>query len=350
LYAEKKVAEEEKYLYGPVTSRRLGLSLGVDIVPFKVCTLDCIYCQLGKTTEKTTERAEYVPPEAVLAELKERLPRGLQADFITIGGSGEPTLHSRLGELIDGIKKITDIPVAVLTNGTLLYRQDVRADCAKADVVLPSLDAGDRGAFEQINCPHKDIRIENLISGLCSFRSEYAGQIWLEVFLIEGLNTDAEQIAGIKNAIEHIRPDKVQLNTAVRPTTRADIERVDIGKLEAIAAELGERCEVVADFSSARCSEPVSRHTQYVVGPAAAGRKSPSRNKSQSRAPDKKETLLSMLKRRPCSINEICSALGISRSEALEYTTHFQQQRIVDSFEKDGTTFFKAIQRQINTE
>jgi len=317
------MAEVKKYLYGPVPSRRLGLSLGVDIVPFKVCTLDCIYCQLGKTSEKTTERKEYVPAEAVLAELKERLTQGLQADFITISGSGEPTLNLQLGELIDGIKKITDIPVAVLTNGTLLYRQDVRADCAKADVVLPSLDAGDKQAFEEINCPHKDIIIENLISGLCVFRNEFAGPIWLEVFLVEGLNTDARQIAKIKNAIKRIQPDKVQLNTAVRPTTHAGIKRVDIEKLEAIAAELGKKCEVVADFSQQRCAEHIER---------------------------KAEDVLSMLKRRPCSLNDICSSLGIHRNEALKYITHFQQQRLVDSSEKDGITFFKAIRRQINTD
>jgi len=135
LYTDKKVAAEKKYFYGPVPSRRLGRSYGVDIVPFKVCTLDCIYCQLGKTTEKTTERRDYGPIEPILAELRETLAEGLEADFITIAGSGEPTLNLRLGELIDGIKKITDIPVTVLTNGTLLYKKDVRADCAKAPIV-----------------------------------------------------------------------------------------------------------------------------------------------------------------------------------------------------------------------
>ncbi|MHC4286538.1 MAG: radical SAM protein, partial [Planctomycetota bacterium] len=205
------MADGKKYLYGPVTSRRLGLSLGVDIIPFKICTLDCIYCQLGKTTQKIAERAEYISPEAILAELRETLAQGLKADFITIGGSGEPTLNSRLGELIDGIKKITDIPVALLTNGTLFYRPDVRADCAKANVVLPSLDAGGKHTFEKINHPHEDVVIENLISGLCVFRDEFAGQIWLEVFFIEGINTDASQITKIKDAIEQIRPDKVQL-------------------------------------------------------------------------------------------------------------------------------------------
>jgi wyosine [tRNA(Phe)-imidazoG37] synthetase (radical SAM superfamily) len=312
---EIKVAEKKKYVYGPVPSRRLGRSLGVDVVPFKVCTLDCIYCQLGKTSEKTTERKEYVLPEEVLAELRQCLAQGLQADFITISGSGEPTLNSRLGEIIDGIKKITDIPVAILTNGTLLYRQDVRTDCAKADVVLPSLDAGDRQAFEEINRPHKHISIENLISGLCVFRNEFTGQIWLEVFLIERLNTDSKQIAKIKNAIKRIRPDKVQLNTAVRPAIYAGIKKVPIERLEAIASSLGRKCEIIADFSPGLHGTDVER---------------------------KAEDLLSMLKRRPCSINDICAGLGIARNEASKYIAQFQEQGIVDSEEIDGTVFFKA--------
>jgi len=240
------VASEKKYFYGPVPSRRLGRSYGVDIVPFKVCTLDCVYCQLGKTTDRTIERKDYGPIEPILAELRETLAEGLEADFITIAGSGEPTLNLRLGELIDGIKKITDIPVAILTNGTLLYKKDVRADCAKADVVMPSLDAGDEQTFQKVNRPHNDISIENLISGLCAFREEFAGRIWLEVFFVEGLNTDAGQIPKIRDAIELIRPDKIQLNTAVRPTAEADIKRLDAEKLQAIAARLGPKCEVVA--------------------------------------------------------------------------------------------------------
>ncbi len=251
------MVEGLKYLYGPVPSRRLGLSLGVDIVSAKVCTLDCVYCQVGKTTEKTIERREFVAVEPVLAELKQRLAQGLKADFIAISGSGEPTLHSRLGEIIDGIKQITDIPLAVLTNGTLLYRQDVRADCAKADVVLPSLDAGDEQGFRKVNRPHKDISVGKLISGLCAFRNEFPGRIWLEVFLAEGLNTDTEQIAKIKDAVELIRPDKVQLNTAVRSTAEASVKRLDAGKLQAIAASLGANCEVVPDFSPRHHGEHV---------------------------------------------------------------------------------------------
>ncbi|MFQ6034798.1 MAG: radical SAM protein [Sedimentisphaerales bacterium] len=317
---DRKVMVQNRYLYGPVPSRRLGLSLGIDIIPVKVCTLDCVYCQLGKTTEKTIERKDYVPIEEVLAELKERLAQGLKADFITISGSGEPTLNSRLGELIDGIKKITDIPVAILTNGTLLYRHVVRADCAKADVVLPSLDAGDEQVFQKVNRPHRDISIEKLISGLCAFRDEFVGQIWLEVFLVEGLNTDAEQIARIKDAIERIRPDKVQLNTAVRPTAEPNVKAMDAEKLQAIAGQLGEKCEVVASSCVASDAPCLKRNTQY----------------------DIRNTVLSMLKRRPCSLQNICSGLGISRHEAIKYISHLQQLGVIYSEEKDGTTFFRA--------
>jgi len=312
------MVEERKYLFGPVPSRRLGLSLGVDIVPFKVCSLDCLYCQLGRTTNKTVERKEYVPIEAVLAELKDRLNEPLQADFITLSGSGEPTLNSRFGELIDGIKKITDIPVAILTNGTLLYRQDVRADCAKADLVVPSLDAGDEETFRKINRPHRDISIEKLVSGLCAFRKEFTGRIWLEVFLVEGLNTDADQIDKINRIIKRVGPDKVQLNTAVRPTAEADVKRVDDEKLRTIAAKLGENCGVVTDFS-------LSSRDERVEEPET-----------------KAEDVLSMLKRRPCSLNDICSGLGLHRNEVLKYIGHFQRQGIIDSEQKDGTTFFKA--------
>jgi wyosine [tRNA(Phe)-imidazoG37] synthetase (radical SAM superfamily) len=309
------VSKEKKYFYGPVPSRRLGLSYGVDIVPFKACTLDCIYCQLGKSTDLTVERREYGPIGPILSELKDILAEGLKADFITIAGSGEPTLNSQLGELIDGIKKITDIPVAILTNGTLFYKEDVRADCSKADVVMPSLDAGDAETFRKVNRPHQDINIENLISGLSTFRDEFAGQIWLEVFFIEGLNSESVQIAKIKNAIERIRPDKIQLNTAVRPTVEPTVRRLDNEKLEAIAVQLGPKCEVVADFS-------VTHHCKF----------------HENKAND----VLSMLKRRPCSLDDISSGLCIDRNEAIKYIRNLQNQGLIHSEPKDGITFFRA--------
>ncbi|UCG55630.1 MAG: radical SAM protein [Phycisphaerales bacterium] len=299
-------------------------------MPAKVCTLDCVYCQVGKTTKKTVERADFVCVEKVLSELREKLAaghaddlgrtdageKGPIADFITIGGSGEPTLNSRLGELIDRIRQVTDIPVAVLTNGTLLDRSDVRADCAKADVVLPSLDAGDEQTFQKVNRPHELISIGRLISGLCAFRSEFSGQIWLEVFLVDGLNTDAEQISRLKDVISQIRPDKIQINTAVRPGTEMSLGRVECESLKVLAAQLGPSCEVIADFS----------HACHVMH----GESGP-------------DDVLSMLKRRPCSLNDVCSGLGIDPDEALKYVSQLQEQGLIGRETKGAVVFFKAL-------
>ncbi len=314
---------ENKYLYGPVPSRRLGRSLGVDIVPVKICTLDCIYCQVGRTTNKTIERKEYVSARPIISELKQVLSKKLEADYITIAGSGEPALNSQLGIIIDKIKKITNIPVAIVTNGTLLYRPDVRSDCAKADVVLPSLDAGDQETFLKINRPHPDINIEKLISGLCAFREEYSGRIWLEVFLIELINSSPEQIAKINAAIRRIRPDKIQLNTAVRPAAEENVRKLNAQKLQEIAAQIGPDCEVIADFSQSVTSE--NKHKQKLKT-----------DKTRT------ETLFSMLKRRPCSLNDICSSMNMHRNEAIKYIGDLEQQGLIQSENISGTIYFKA--------
>ncbi|MGD0572011.1 MAG: radical SAM protein [Sedimentisphaerales bacterium] len=310
------MANTGKHLYGPVPSRRLGLSLGVDIVPFKTCTLDCIYCQLGKTTSKTLERKEYVPVSDILVELQDVLDAGLAADYITIGGSGEPTLHSGIGRLIVGIKKITSIPVAVLTNSTLFYLPEVRKDCAAADVILPSLDAGDQQTYEAINRPVKQLTFDMLVEGLCALKRDYPGQIWLEVFFVDKLNTDDAQIAKISEAIKKIRPDKVHLNTAVRPTAEKNVEKVAPDKLREIARRLSPNCEVIADFVSGHCRKTAS---------------------------DVPQTLLSMLKRRPCSLNDICSVLGLDAADALVYLDELKNQRVIWSENKQGKIFFGAF-------
>lgn len=317
------------YLYGPVPSRRLGLSLGVDIVPFKTCTLDCVYCQLGKTPRQTVQRKEYVGVEEVLAELKTRLDRGLEADYITIGGSGEPTLHSGLGRLIEGIKKLTTIPVALLTNGTLFYLPEVRADCADADVILPSLDAGDQQTFDKVNRPHTEITFERLVDGLCALRSEYKGRIWLEVFCIERFNTDNTEIARLAEAIRKIGPDKVHLNTAVRPTAEPGIEKVPPEKLVEIARRLGPNCEVIADYLSSHCGKVWHGH----LGRDFTGWKP---------VPQVTQTLLSMLKRRPCSLDDVCSALGLDPAETIKYLDDLKKRGLILSENKGPKTFYRA--------
>jgi wyosine [tRNA(Phe)-imidazoG37] synthetase (radical SAM superfamily) len=310
-----KREKEHKYLFGPVPSRRLGRSLGVDIVPMKTCTLDCVYCQLGKTSEKNLQRRNYVPTDAVIAELKAAIEAGIEADYITISGSGEPTLNTQLGRLIKEIKKITDIPVAILTNGTLFTDPAVRADCSRADVVLPSLDASDEQTFRKINRPHKNLNFDNIIRGLTAFRQEFSGQIWLEVFLIEDINTDIEHIRRIKTIIEKLRPDKIQLNTTARPTAVQSVKPVSQQKLQWIAEQLGPKTEVISAI------EPGPH-----IPSAAAGA----------------QTVLAMLKRRPCSLEDICSGLGLLPNEAIKHIAHLQQKGLVETEELQQTTFFKA--------
>ena len=307
---------QKSFLYGPVPSRRLGLSLGVDFVPFKSCSLDCIYCQLGRTTLITTERTPCVPIDPIIDQLKTRIRLGLEADYITIGGSGEPTLNSNLGSLIRSIKQLTDIPVALLTNGALFFRPDVRADAATADVVLPSLDAADQPTFEKINRPHPDITIEKLIDGLVAFRRQYTGQIWLEVFLIDNVNTAPDQIAKIADAIKRIHPDKVQLNTAVRPTAQPGLKIPSLQSLRDIAGQLAPNAEVIADFQVT--------HPHY-----------PSLHKAN-------QDILEMLKRRPCSVSDITAALGITQQSVMREISSLLKNDLIRFTENNGVVFYHA--------
>jgi len=192
------------------------------------------------------------------------------------------------------------------------------------------LDAVDEQTFQRINRPHSLISIKNLISGLCIFRKEFPGQIWLEIFFVEGINTTSEQIAGIKDVIELINPDKVHLNTAVRPTADPNIARLSTEKLQDIAAQLGPKCEVVADFSPTHSCKHIQSNSEDTLGP-------------HSTINLEAEALLSMLKRRPCSLNDICTGLSISRNEAQKHVSDLKDRGIIQSDEKDGIVFFKTL-------
>ncbi len=310
--------KKQSYTFGPVPSRRLGLSLGIDIVPFKSCTQDCIYCQLGKAPHpQTIERKSFVPIDDVIAELKEKIDAGVKADYITISGSGEPTLNSDLAVIIEQINAITDIPVAIITNGTLLYLPHVRKACERADLVVPSLDACDEEVFNTINQPHKQITFARLVEGLKKFKHEYKGKFWLEVFLVDGINTSDEQLAEFKNLIAEINPDKVQLNTAVRPTAKAGIMPVSAEKLAQIAQKIGHNAGVIADFDKLAHSIADMQKGQDAV--------------------------YEMLKRRPCSLNDISIGLGMNRNEALKYITTLVKQDKITAEQVADKTFYKAI-------
>ncbi len=221
-----------KYIFGPVPSRRLGRSLGISPIPPKTCNFSCVYCQLGRTSNFTNTREMFYPPEELLEEAKEALKQDKEIDFITIVGDGEPTLYAGLGELIIGIKKITSIPIAVITNGALLYRKDVRTDLLKADVVLPTLDAPNQQLFKIINRPRKELDLNKIIEGMRSFKEEYTNQLWLEVMIVKDKNDNPEILTQIKKIIDKIGFDKVFINAPIRPPAEKWVEIPSLENLQ----------------------------------------------------------------------------------------------------------------------
>ncbi len=244
------MATSYQYLFGPVPSRRLGRSLGIDVTPFKTCSFNCVFCQCGCTTCLVAERGEFEPLEEVCAEIELWLKEDGVADCITFAGSGEPTLYSRLGELIDFIKARTKIPVIVLSNGTLLHRIAVRDELLKADIVKVSLSVWDDLSFQKINRPVSGLSFVQVLSGEREFRREFPGELWIEVFLMEGVNADPDQVRKIAAAAAGVRPDKIHLNTAVRPPAEAGVMPVAKEKLEALCELFTPRAEVIASFSA----------------------------------------------------------------------------------------------------
>jgi wyosine [tRNA(Phe)-imidazoG37] synthetase (radical SAM superfamily) len=257
-----------RHVFGPVPSRRLGLSLGIDPVVPKTCTLDCVYCELGPTTDKTVCRRAYVPADEVLEEFRARQAAGLQADYVTMSGSGEPTLNSGIGAIIEGVKSLTDVPVAVLTNGTLLADPEVRAALLQSDVVIPSLDAVSQRAFELVNRPHPSLDAREMVEGLLAFASEFSGRIWLETLFVEGMNDDYGEVDLIGGIVQSIRPERVQVNTVVRPPADARARPVPLERLSALARRLGPRAELIAGSSTAQV-QGLSSDVEMILSMAA---------------------------------------------------------------------------------
>ena len=238
-----------KYIYGPVKSRRLGLSLGITLTPYKICSFNCVYCQLGRTTLQAHERKEYIPVQEMVNELKSWFFHNAQQaknlNYITLSGAGEPTLNIKMGEIIAEIKKITALPIAVITNASLLNMPSVRKELCNADLIVPSLDSVDLTSFIKIDRPKEEIKIEGIIDGLVNLRKEFKGKVWLEVMLVKGINDGLEQVRKLKEIIDKINPDKVQLNSPVRSTAEPQVQAVDKKRIEKIKEILGERCEII---------------------------------------------------------------------------------------------------------
>lgn len=240
-----------QYVYGPIPSRRLGRSLGVDPIPLKTCNWNCVYCQLGRSTPLTNERQEYVPRKVILEEIKEALAHHRDdIDFISFVGSGEPTLHIGLGWLIRSVKAITSIPVAVITNGALLHRSDVQEDLLPADVVMPTVSAGSAELYRRIHRPHPETTFERLIGGLISFRMRYRGKLWVEVMLIRNLNDNEEALRALANVLAQVQPDQVHIVLPERPPAEPWVEPTDAEGLLRAEAILGPIAQVVYPFTN----------------------------------------------------------------------------------------------------
>jgi wyosine [tRNA(Phe)-imidazoG37] synthetase (radical SAM superfamily) len=305
--------QKNEHVFGPVPSRRLGRSLGIDLIPHKTCTYDCLYCQVGRTTEKTITRKSWINIDEVIAELKNKL--STRPDYITLSGSGEPTLCSDCGQLIEKIKQITNIPIAVITNGSLLFKPEVRKELLGADVVMPSLDAGDEETFKKINRPCIQIIFDKMLQGLIDFRREFKGKYWLEVFLIAGLNDGDEQIDKIAACIEKIRPDKVQLNTVTRPPAE-DVKAVSRERLQQIAKRVYRNAEIIIDFAG---------------------------SEKTSALKIKSDDIVEMLKRRPCSVEDIAAGLKISKIEVLKHIERLIKSGRIETVRQNDKIYYKVI-------
>jgi len=308
-----------KYLFGPVPSRRLGMSLGVDLVPHKVCSLNCVYCECGRTTDLTVERKEYIPYDGVVQELTHYFAHNPLPDYVTFSGSGEPTLNVRIGDVLQFIKTNSQAPVAVLTNGTLFYDKAVRKELLKADVVLPSLDAAEELAFRKINRPWHNLNVPDYVKGLVDFRKEYDGLIWLEVLIIPGLNDTRDNLQALKDAFLQIHPDEIQLNTLDRP-----------GAVENIRAATRKELQDIMDFWNL---------PQVKIIAAA-----PDRKKIVSYRDDMESAILETIRRRPCTLEDLHKILGLHINEINKYLDVLEDEHKIVSLREKRGVFYKIAE------
>ena len=282
-----------RFIYGPVPSRRLGISLGVDLVPRKTCTHCCIYCQLGRTTNKTMKREIYLPIEPIIGEIEEFLGHmDSPVDYITFSGSGEPTLHSQIGHIIGKVKKMTSIPVAVITNGSLLFMDEVKRDLSEADLIIPSLDAVSKTVYETINRPEESLEIDRVIQGIVDFREQFRGQIWVEILYCRGINDDHSEIARMKEVLGKINPDRIQLNTVCRPPAEDFASPLTEERLREIEERFGAKDSIIAPYRG---------------------------NRSPWGKREMEAQIINALRRRPLTAEDMAEILGLHPQELIKH-------------------------------
>ena len=282
---------KKKHLFGPVPSRRFGRSLGIDMLPYKTCSFDCVFCQLGPTTHRTVNRDEYVPTADVILELKNWLESGGEADYLTLSGSGEPTLHSHFGDILTYIRSHSNIPSVLLTNGSLLHLPEVREAACLADIVKVSLSAWDDASYRAVNRADESLSFKQLVEGQKIFRNMFTGELWQEVILLDGINASEEAVQNIAQWAEEIAPDRIHINTVVRPPAESFANPVTEARLLKLAEFFGSKAEVIANSSQNLGTEIQAN----------------------------KETILEMLKRRPCTALHISEAFSLHANEVSKY-------------------------------
>jgi wyosine [tRNA(Phe)-imidazoG37] synthetase (radical SAM superfamily) len=302
------------YVFGPVTSRRLGLSLGVDLTPRKTCTYDCLYCQVGRTTQLTAEPNPFVPVEKVIHELERKL-RHVTPDFVTVSGSGEPTLHSQIDQIIAYIKRRRDFKVAVLTNGSLLWRREVMERVLEADMIMPTFSTAFEETYRAIHRPHPSLTLDLLIRGLKNLRQSFRGRLFLEVMLLKGFNDSEREMVALKSVIEEIGPDRVQLNTVVRPPSDSRALALDRKTLEDIKRTFGSMGEIIAD----RQRKPKDQHSDALFA-----------------------QVLEMAKRRPVRAMDVANALNAPLGQVKNLLKILEERGSLRSREHGSETFYVA--------
>jgi wyosine [tRNA(Phe)-imidazoG37] synthetase (radical SAM superfamily) len=273
----------KKFVYGPVPSRRLGLSLGINLVPKKTCSFNCVYCQCGRTTNLTITRETWFPVEAIINQVRSAVHKKM-VDYLTFSGEGEPTLNKNIGTIIRLLKKEFRIPVAVITNSSLLSTPEVRRALYPADLVIPTLSCADEPTFRRLHRPHHLLKIENIIKGLKIFRQHYHGKLWIEVMLVKGINDTPEHLVRLRKVIYNLRPDRVHLNTVVRPPAESYARPLSLDDLLQIQLLFGPGTEIA--ISSAKTAQ-------------------------KKFSGDPEPAVLAVLRNRPVTANDLIQALGI---------------------------------------
>jgi len=308
------------HIFGPVVSRRLGRSLGIDLLPFKTCTYNCVYCECGPTTTHSGRREEFFPVQEIISELDCVLSKKPELDYITFAGSGEPTLSLLIGRVISYLKeKYPDYKVAVLTNGSLLSLNEVRMELMQADLVIPTLSTASQEMFERIHRPVQGLSVKTIIEGIGALREEFSNQIWLEVFLVPPLNTTDNELSNLRDAIYTIRPDRIQVNTLDRPGTESWVRTPDPEETEKITEFLSGGVIPVdiigkeTDTSHELYSDEISLHIE--------------------------ETL----SRRPCTAEDITHMTGLHMNEVMKKLGCLIRQGVVQSKQGERGIFYSII-------